>query len=57
MYGDGKSLRAIQKALNIDHPYAVKRFLQQACYAISVTLSQQPSEGNRVIETVTKAQT
>lgn len=45
MYGQGKSFTDIQKELSIDHPNTVKRKLMQACKAVSLTLSQQPSEG------------
>jgi hypothetical protein len=50
LYAEGNSFTKIQALLNIEHPNTVKRKLQQACKAVSLTLSQQPTEGNKVIE-------
>jgi len=50
LYGQGESFTDIQKALSIEHPETVRRKLIQACKAVSLTISQQPSEGNKLKE-------
>lgn len=50
LYSEGNSFTDIQKALGLDHPEKVKRKLIQACKAVILTLSQQPSEGKRLQE-------
>jgi hypothetical protein len=57
LYAEGNSFTTIQGKLGIDHVETVRRKLQQACRAVSLTLSQQPSDGNRVIESCEKIQT
>jgi hypothetical protein len=50
LYGEDKSFTDIQKILNIEHPNTVRRKLVQACRALSLTILQQPSDGNKAIE-------
>lgn len=46
LYAKGNSFTDIQRILNIDHPQTVRRYLISACRAVSLTISQQPTEGN-----------
>jgi hypothetical protein len=50
LYGRGNSMQEIQRLLGIDHPETVKRNLIKACNAVSLTISQQPSEGSKLKE-------
>lgn len=50
LYGQGFSFPKIQKELQIEHPQQVKRELIKACKTVTITLSQQHTEGKRLTE-------
>lgn len=56
LYGTGNSLTSIQASLGLDHTETVRRLLQRACKAVSLTLAQQPSEGNKLKEICVKSE-